>query len=70
MLPRSVHAAASRTMRSFSAAEKLLRLPGAGWLSTEGAFGGVAAEGTVVDWSRNWEGFGTGLGPVSALTTH
>src|SRR5215208_6776420 len=62
--PRSVQAAASRTMRSFSAAVKERLSPGFGTLSTDpplvraDASGAAGAELESID--RRREGFGTG----------
>ncbi|KYF47635.1 hypothetical protein BE04_15345 [Sorangium cellulosum] len=64
MSPRWVHAAAARTMRSFSAAENFRLLPGFGTLSTaaplERGAAPCAAGAGVGSTDRRWEGFGTG----------
>src|SRR5690349_4643905 len=62
--PRFVHAAASRTIRSFSAAEKDRLLPGFGTVSTEAPLAPPAAPcaagAGLGSTDRRWEGFGTG----------
>lgn len=64
MSPRWVHAAASRTMRSFSAAENFRHLAGFGALSTAAPLGRgaapCAAGAGVGSTDRRCEGFGTG----------
>jgi hypothetical protein len=64
MSPRSVQAAAARTIRSFSAAVKNRLLPGFGSTSTATPLGRAAASGDagagvgLID--RRWDGLGTG----------
>lgn len=64
MSPRWVHAAASRTMRSFSAAENFRHLAGFGALSTAAPLGRgaapCAAGAELGSTDRRCEGFGTG----------
>src|SRR5512132_3082557 len=71
--PRRVHAAACRTIRSFSAAVKDRRLPGFGSTSTATPLGRAAASGDAgagVGWiDRRWDGLGTGQVQFSALCT-